>query len=83
MDLPITLKEAVLGAKVAVPTLTGTVTVTVPPHSNSGRVLRLKGKGLPGGAEGHGDLYLKLMIVLPDGADSKLDAFAKSWEVTS
>ncbi len=48
MDLPITLKEAVMGAKVPVPTLTGPVTVTVPPHSNSGRVLRLKAKGLPG-----------------------------------
>src|SRR5215470_1829729 len=48
LDLPITLKEALLGGKVPVPTLTGPVTLTVPPHSNSGRVLRLKGKGLPG-----------------------------------
>src|SRR6185436_12951327 len=63
MDLPITLKEAVAGAKVPVPTLTGEVTLTVPPHSNSGQVLRLKGKGLPsGGAEPGGDLYVRLVV---------------------
>ncbi|HXI99957.1 MAG TPA: J domain-containing protein, partial [Micropepsaceae bacterium] len=57
LDLPITLKEAVMGAKVSVPTLTGPVTLTVPPHSNTGRVLRLKAKGLPGtGGEAPGDL---------------------------
>jgi DnaJ-class molecular chaperone len=81
MDLPVSLKEAVLGAKVRVPTLTGPVAVTVPPHSNSGRVLRLKGKGLPGsGGEAPGDLYARLIITLPDSADSKLDQFAASWE---
>ncbi|MDE2477165.1 MAG: J domain-containing protein, partial [Alphaproteobacteria bacterium] len=81
MDLPVSLKEAVLGAKVQVPTLTGPVAVTVPPHSNSGRVLRLKGKGLPGsGGETPGDLYARLIITLPDSADPKLDQFAASWE---
>src|SRR6185436_1329230 len=48
MDIPITLKEALEGAKVEVPTLYGPVTLTIPPQSNSFRVLRLKGKGLPG-----------------------------------
>ena len=63
MDLPITLKEAVLGAKVNAPTLTGEVALTVPPHSNTGKVLRLKGKGLPGAAgEPSGDLYIKLVV---------------------
>jgi DnaJ-class molecular chaperone len=80
MDLPITLKEAVLGAKVTVPTLTGDVTVTVPPHSNSGQQLRLKGKGLPGGTDPAGDLYLRLTVTLPDGGDPKLDAFIKGWD---
>ena len=81
MDLPITLKEAILGAKVQAPTLTGPVTLTVPPHSNNGSVLRLKGKGLPGSAgEAAGDLYVKLVVALPDPPDGKLDAFVKSWD---
>jgi DnaJ-class molecular chaperone len=80
LDLPITLKEAVTGAKVPVPTLTGPVTLTVPPHSNSGRVLRLKAKGLPGtGGESAGDLYARLVVTLPDTADPELDAFVKGW----
>jgi DnaJ-class molecular chaperone len=81
MDLPVSLKEAVLGAKVQVPTLTGPIAVTVPPHSNSGRVLRLKGKGLPGtGGEPAGDLYARLIVTLPDAADPKLDGFVSSWD---
>jgi len=84
MDLPVTLKEAVLGAKVAVPTLTGTVQLTVPPNSNSGAVLRLKGKGIQahgtaGGGEPAGDLYVRLMISLPDKPDADLTRFAESW----
>ena len=83
MDLPITLKEAVLGAKVSVPTLSGEVTLTVPAHSNSGQSLRLKGKGLPSaGSEPAGDLYVRLVVTLPGGADAKLDAFAKSWDAS-
>jgi DnaJ-class molecular chaperone len=81
MDLPISLREAVLGAKVQAPTLTGPVTVTVPPRSNSGRVLRLKGKGLPGPAgEQPGDLYARLIVTLPDTSDPKLDGFVTSWD---
>ncbi len=78
MDLPITLKEAVLGAKVEVPTLTGPVAVTVPANSNTGNVLRLKGKGIQ--APGHpGDLYIRLMVALPEKADAELNSFAKRW----
>ena len=81
MDLPVTLKEAILGAKVPVPTLTGPVTLTVPPHSNSGRVLRLKAKGLPGtGGESPGDLYVRLVVAVPESPDPKLDAFVQSWD---
>ncbi|HEY4265187.1 MAG TPA: DnaJ C-terminal domain-containing protein [Micropepsaceae bacterium] len=81
LDLPITLKEAVSGAKVPVPTLTGPVTVTVPPHSNSGRVLRLKAKGLPGtGGDPAGDLYARLVITLPEASDPELDDFVKDWK---
>jgi DnaJ-class molecular chaperone len=70
-----------LGAKVPVPTLTGEVSLTVQPHSNSGRVLRLKGKGLPsGGTDPAGDLYIRLVVTLPEAADPKLDAFIKGWD---
>jgi len=81
MDLPITLKEAILGGKIQVPTLTGSVTLTIPPHSNSGHTLRLKGKGMPGtGAESPGDLYVRLVVTLPESSDPKLDAFVKNWD---
>ena len=79
-DLPISLKEAVLGGKVPVSTLSGTLTLTVPPQSNSGKILRLKGKGLPGaGSEPAGDLYVRLVVTLPDSADAELEAFVKNW----
>jgi DnaJ-class molecular chaperone len=87
MDLPVTLKEAVLGGKVQVPTLTGAVTVTVPVNSNSGTVLRLKGKGIPargsaGGGEAAGDLYVRLVVTLPDKADAKLKTFIEGWDAS-
>jgi len=74
MDLPITVPEAMLGAEVRVPTFDGDVTVTVPPDSQSGRRLRLRGKGVPplkGGPRG--DLYLTLRVMVPpsDGDKAK------------
>lgn len=80
LDLPIAFYEAVLGAKVAAPTLSGQVELTVPAGSNGGRVLRLRGKGLPA-ADGKpaGDLYVTLRVVLPEGADAELEAFAQKW----
>jgi DnaJ-class molecular chaperone len=81
MDLPITLQEAVLGGKVPVPTLTGTVTLSVPANSNTGSTLRLKGKGVP--AHGHeqaGDLYVKLVVTLPEKPDEALQKFAEGWK---
>jgi DnaJ-class molecular chaperone len=85
MELPITLQEAVLGGKVPVPTLTGTVELTVPPNSNSGSTLRLKGKGIPGrgtsgGGEPAGDLYVKLVVTLPEKADEALKDFVSKWD---
>ena len=79
LELPISLSEAVLGGKVRVPTPSGAVNLTLPPHSNSGKVLRLKGKGVakPGGE--HGDVYISLKIVLPDAPDERLRAFMKEW----
>ena len=81
MDLPITLKEATLGGKVPVPTLTGTVQLTIPAGSNSGSTLRLKGKGIPAhGGEPAGDLYVKLVVSLPDKSDPELKKFVESWD---
>lgn len=75
LDLPVTLAEAVLGGRVTVPTPTGAVAMTVPPHSNTGSVLRLKGKGVAG----KGDELVTLKVVLPPGADAELDTFLKDW----
>jgi DnaJ-class molecular chaperone len=83
MDLPVTLQEAVLGGKVTVPTMSGSVTLSVPPNSNTGSTLRLKGKGIPAhGSEAPGDLYVKLVVTLPDRADADLRSFAESWTTT-
>ena len=82
MDLPVTLKEAVLGGKVPVPTLTGTVALSVPANSNTGTVLRLKGKGIAAhGSTPAGDLYVRLVVSLPDKPDEALKSFAEGWAV--
>ena len=78
MDLPVTLKEAVLGAKVPVPTLTGTVSLSVPPNSNTGTVLRLKGKGIAAN-DGPGDFYVRLVVTLPEKPDESLRGFVQGW----
>jgi len=81
MELPVTLQEAVLGGKVPVPTLTGTVSLSIPANSNTGNTLRLKGKGIPAhGAEQAGDLYVKLVVTLPEKADDGLRDFAEGWK---
>ena len=78
LDLPITLYEAILGARVRAPTLSGVVEVSVAPGSNGGRVLRLRGKGLPGGVEqAAGDLLATLRIVLPSEPDGELTALMR------
>jgi DnaJ-class molecular chaperone len=78
LELPVTLYEAVLGAKVRVPTLDGAVELAIPAGTSSGRTLRVKGKGLPV-KDGAGDLYATIRIVLPDGRDSALDELMKQW----
>jgi DnaJ-class molecular chaperone len=62
---PVTITEAVLGAKVDIPTPHGTVAVTVPPNSDSGRVLRLKGLGIKSD-KAAGDLLVELEIEVPE-----------------
>jgi DnaJ-class molecular chaperone len=77
MDLPIAFYDAVLGGKVEAPTPDGPVNVTVPKGANTGTRLRLKGKGLSD-AKGHrGDLFVRLVVVLPDASDPALEAFAE------
>ena len=76
-DLPVTLYEAVLGGTVDVPTLDGRVQLTIPPNSNGGRTLRLRGKGLPGTPAG--DLYVSLKLMLPDAPDADLEALMRRW----
>ncbi|MDR3468437.1 MAG: J domain-containing protein [Xanthobacteraceae bacterium] len=78
VDLPITLYEAVLGAKVRVPTLDGAVELSIPKNTTSGRSFRLKGKGMPKG-KAAGDLFVTVRIALPDGADADLEALMEKW----
>ena len=80
LDLPISLKQAVLGAKVKVPTPSGVVTAAVPKWSNTGRVLRLKGRGAPRPDGSKGDEYVKLMLMLPQKPDPALEAFVAQWQ---
>ena len=78
MDLPVTLKEAVAGAKVKVPTPDGPVMMTIPKGSSSGKVLRIKGRGFTNKSGKRGDQLLNLEVSLPAG-DPELEAFVEGW----
>lgn len=75
IELPVSLDEAVLGAKVDVPTVEGSVALSIPAGSNNGSVLRLKGKGVGG----KGDQFVRLKVVLPEKPDDKLKTFLEEW----
>jgi DnaJ-class molecular chaperone len=80
LDLPITLDEAVLGAKIEVLTISGRVQLNVPKGTNSGRAFRLKGKGVRNSTTGHtGDQIVTVRIVLPDKIDDELAYFLSEW----
>lgn len=81
LDLPITVDEAVLGAKIQVPTVSGAVATNVPKGTSSGKRLRLKGKGLKHGKK-HGDQVVTLRIVLPEKPDADLEKAIKKWRKT-
>ncbi len=74
LELPITLSEAVLGGRVKAPTPSGPVMVAVPKGSNTGSVLRLKGRGVQRKG-GHGDVFVTLKVMLPAKPDAELEAF--------
>ncbi len=82
LELPITLYEALLGAKVRVPTLDGAVDLAIPRGTNSGRTFRLRGKGLPSKSGGTGDLYATVRIMLPERPDSEFEELMRKWRDT-
>ena len=79
MDLPVTVPDAVLGGKVEAPTPNGPVTLSIPPGSNSGSTLRLKGRGMVGAQGRRGDLMARIVVTLPDPPDEELKRFAETW----
>ena len=78
-DLPISLREAVLGGRITVPTPHGPVTVRLPKNSNTGKVIRLKEKGAPRRGGGRGDAYITLKVMLPPESDPELEQFVRKW----
>lgn len=80
VDLQLPLAQAVLGGKINVPTIDGSVTMTIPKWSNSGRVLRLKGKGIRRIDGASGDEYVKLTIALPTTPDPELERLVTEWQ---
>lgn len=74
IELPVTLREAVVGATLDVPTIGGKVHLTIPPGSGSGTRLRLRGRGI---REGH--QYVQLHVVVPPGDEPALAEFLKGW----
>ena len=81
--LPLSPWEAALGGKVDVDTLEGRRTVRIPPGSSSGRKIRLRGLGFPAGADGRGDLYAELKIVVPEKlSDREKELFSELAEAS-
>lgn len=79
VDVPITIDEAVLGAKVEIPTVTGRVQLTIPKGTSSGKTFRLKGKGIKGKSGVAGDELVTVRIVLPETIDESLSYFFSEW----
>jgi DnaJ-class molecular chaperone len=83
LEVPVTLPEAVLGASLTVPTVDGKVSIKVPPGSNTGTTLRLKGRGIVDRKSGQrGDQYVTLKVVLPERPDPELAQFLERWSAT-
>jgi len=82
LDLPVTVKEAALGAEVRAPTTTGSVMLKIPKRSNTGDVLRLRGKGVKK-RDGAGDELVKLKVMMPTQSEPELEAFLAGWTPAS
>jgi DnaJ-class molecular chaperone len=81
VEVPVTLREAVLGARIDVPTISGPVKVTVPKNSNTGTRLRLREKGIRNRKTGQrGHQYITLKVMLPPGEEPELSAFLETWQ---
>jgi DnaJ-class molecular chaperone len=78
LDLPISVKEAALGAEVRAPTTTGSVMLKIPKRSSTGDMLRLRGKGVKT-RHGAGDELVRLKVVMPKEAEPELEAFLAGW----
>lgn len=74
LDLPVSIDEAILGAKVETPTIAGPVALSIPPGASSGRMLRLKGRGVRGG-----DQFVTLRVMVPAEPDPELQEFLRGW----
>jgi len=80
-EIPVTFTEAALGARIDVPTTDGMVTMTIPPGTQSGQSLRLKGKGVPHlGSAGRGDQYVKIEVVVPKGLSDEAKQLLKNFD---
>lgn len=83
VTLPITIDEAVLGAKVTAPTISGPVSLTIPAGASTGRILRLRGRGVArAGRKTAGDQLVELKIVAPPVIDDALREFFATWRKT-
>ena len=81
VEVPVTLKEAMLGARIEVPTIGGPVAVTVPKGSNTGTTLRLRDRGIRNRKSGQrGHQMINLKVVLPAAEEPELVAFMETWQ---
>ncbi|GEO84017.1 MULTISPECIES: DnaJ C-terminal domain-containing protein [Alphaproteobacteria] len=81
VEVPVTLKEAVLGARINVPTISGPVAMTIPKGANTGQTLRLRDKGVRNRKTGQrGHQLITLKVVLPSGNEPELAAFLETWQ---
>ena len=81
VEVPVTLKEAALGAQIKVPTIGGPVTMTVPKGSNTGTTLRLRDRGIRNRKSGQrGHQFISLKVVLPAAEEPELVAFLETWQ---
>lgn len=84
IEIPVTLKEAILGGRIEVPTISGPVTMTIPKSSNTGQTLRLREKGIRNRKTGQrGHQLITLKVVLPAGQEPELAAFLETWQPKS